>query len=271
MAKSRNMSIQFVGGTPDGIRVCRCTGRQLVTIVVPRDLLPDAKRLEKIPQRGIYYLLKMERGGVAQAYAGQTTQGLRRLDDHKSKKDWWDLAVMHLAPHEAFTLDIVNGLESYAIKKLQESGCGVANDKPNNIHINEFDITTIEELYEDIVFRMEALAFALRPPESKKASLPVFHTKKRGIAGLGTYDPEAQTFTLLPGCEIDLGTAPIRSSARQALEGLVGEDGKLISAVEFSSPSTAATAVLGGSQNGWTEWVDESGATLDSVFRNKEN
>lgn len=270
MPKSRNMSIQFVGGIPDGIRICRCTGRQFVTIVVPRDLLPDAKRIENLPQRGVYYLLMLDRGGVARAYAGQTTQGLRRLDDHRANKDWWDLAVMHLAPHEALTLDIVNGLESHAIKKLADSGCDVANDKPNKIHVNEFDITAIEELYEDIAFRMEALGFALRPPEAERPALPVFHTKKRGVRGLGTYDSERQTFTLLPGCEIDLGTEPIRSSAREALEGLVDPGGRLITSVEFTSPSTAATAVLGGSQNGWTEWVDDEGATLDQVFRRKD-
>lgn len=71
---------------------------------------------------------------------------------------------MHLAPHEALTLDIVNGLEGHAIKKLTKSGCETANDKPNNIHVNEFDITAIEEFYEDVIFRMEALGYGPRPP-----------------------------------------------------------------------------------------------------------
>lgn len=270
MPKIINMSIQFVGGIPDGIRVCRCTGRQLVTIVVPRDFLSEAKKLGNLPERGIYYLLKPERGGISRAYAGQTTQGLKRLDDHKANKNWWNLAVMHLAPHEALTLDIVNGLESHAIKRLTESGCETANDKPNNIHVNEFDITAIEEFYEDIIFRMEALGYGLRPPEAKKPELPVFHTKKRGIQGCGTYDPITDTFTLLAGCEIDLSHEPIRSNVRNDLEGLIDKDGRLTSAVELPSPSAAAVAVLGGSQNGWTEWVDENGRTLDSIYRSRE-
>ena len=37
----------------------------------------------------------------------------------------------------------------------------------------------------------------------------------------------------------------------------------------FSSPSSAAVFVLGGSQNGWTEWVNEAGETLDTVYRGK--
>ena len=35
----------------------------------------------------------------------------------------------------------------------------------------------------------------------------------------------------------------------------------------FSSPSTAASFCLGRSANGWTEWKDKDGNTLDSVYR----
>ncbi len=41
--------------------------------------------------------------------------------------------------------------------------------------------------------------------------------------------------------------------------------------VELSSPSSAAVFVLGGSQNGWIEWVNEQGQTLDYVYRSKEH
>lgn len=35
----------------------------------------------------------------------------------------------------------------------------------------------------------------------------------------------------------------------------------------FHTPSAAAVFVLGGSQNGWTEWVSEDGRTLSAVKR----
>ena len=35
----------------------------------------------------------------------------------------------------------------------------------------------------------------------------------------------------------------------------------------FSSPSTAADFCLGRSANGWIEWKDIDGNTLDSVYR----
>ena len=36
----------------------------------------------------------------------------------------------------------------------------------------------------------------------------------------------------------------------------------------FGSPSAAAAAVLGRRANGWTEWKDKEGKTIDKLFRN---
>lgn len=41
--------------------------------------------------------------------------------------------------------------------------------------------------------------------------------------------------------------------------------------LEFPTPSAAAVFVLGGSQNGWTEWVNDGGETLNRVYRSEEN
>ena len=35
----------------------------------------------------------------------------------------------------------------------------------------------------------------------------------------------------------------------------------------FSSCSTAAAVILGRNTNGWTKWVNNSGKTLDEVYR----
>jgi len=37
--------------------------------------------------------------------------------------------------------------------------------------------------------------------------------------------------------------------------------------VSFSTPSGAADFVLGGSNNGWIEWKDADGKTLDELYR----
>ena len=46
------------------------------------------------------------------------------------------------------------------------------------------------------------------------------------------------------------------SAARRRLFGEASDRMELADDVEFASPSAAAVFVLGGSQNGWTEWVN---------------
>ena len=50
---------------------------------------------------------------------------------------------------------------------------------------------------------------------------------------------------------------------------VVGKDGKgvLQKTVSFVSPSGASNFVLGGSTNGWIEWQDKDGQTLDALYR----
>ena len=46
-----------------------------------------------------------------------------------------------------------------------------------------------------------------------------------------------------------------------------GNRGKKRGFAERKTPSGAAVFVLGGSNNGWIEWRDKDGKTLDELFR----
>lgn len=52
-------------------------------------------------------------------------------------------------------------------------------------------------------------------------------------------------------------------------DDIVCVDGKykLNVSVSFTSPSSAAMFALGGSTNGWVEWKDKDGKTLDELYR----
>lgn len=108
-----------------------------------------------------------------------------------------------------------------------------------------------------------------------------FHTVRRHIDGRGIYNASAGVFTVIAGSEIDVSHEPgvakhpnakiknLRDACRTQGTLVQGPDGKyrLTAPVDFSSPSSAAVFVLGGSQNGWTEWVADDGRTLNDVYR----
>ena len=80
MIRVKTLTVQLIDAQPDRIRICRIDGESLVTVVVPKEDLTEAKSLPNIPQRGVYYLLDEDHGNVSRVYAGQTTQGIARLD-----------------------------------------------------------------------------------------------------------------------------------------------------------------------------------------------
>lgn len=271
------MTVQLIGRESDGIRICRIEGESLVTVVVPRSKLSEAKKLPDLPHRGIYYLLDEDHGVLSRVYAGQTTQGLMRLEAHKAKKDFWNKAVMFLDEDYNIDRDVLDGLEAKAIDYVRGHGdYETDNTAAPAPSINPYKEQRVQSLHDDVLFRMEALGYDLdRTYEGPKAGSAVFHTKKNGVHAKGRYDKETGHFTVLAGSEIALDKSIIKNqSAMAARVQLFGEEAErktLEDDLTLASPSAAAVFVLGGSQNGWTEWVDDDGNTLSDIYRKEEN
>ena len=131
----------------------------------------------------------------------------------------------------------------------------------------------IERLHKRILFRMAMLGYDLnRAYEGPTVTEALFHTHKRGVRGIGCYDKDSGRFTVQAGSHIALDSKVLKNAtvtkARETLFGSAKGIAVLERDVQFESPSAAAVFVLGGSQNGWAEWVDEAGRTLDQVYRN---
>ena len=122
MAISKKLEIIYHNGQPDGIRSIRRHLSTMTTYVIPRPLLSEAKKLSGINRPGIYYLIsENDDNKIAQIYIDQTRNGVVRLDDHNRSKDFWNKAIMFLADSKTFSLDMISGLEAYAIGKAHDS------------------------------------------------------------------------------------------------------------------------------------------------------
>lgn len=270
------MTMQLIDNEPDGIRICRVEGESLVTVVVPREKLAEARHLPELPFRGVYYLLDEDHGVLSRVYAGQTTQGLARLEAHKAKKEFWNKAVMFLDDDNNIDRDVLDSLEAKAIDYVHNHGSyETDNSATPSPRLSPYKEERVEELHASILFRMRALGYDLDRADAMPTTGPaLFHTKRTGARASGRYNKDTGSFTVLAGSEVDLSRAVLKNqgaiAARRQLFGEVSGRVVLADDVEFASPSAAAVFVLGGSQNGWTEWVDDFGQTLDRVYRSKE-
>ena len=273
MARSKRLEIIFHNGEPEGISIYMRHLSTIKAFVVPRLYLAEAKKLTGVDNPGVYFLINDETGSLSKIYIGQTRNGISRLDDHNSKKDFWNKAILFLADSQHFTLNIISGLEKYAIQKaIDANRYQVDNKAVPKYQISEYDLPQVEEIYEEIEFIMGTLGFRMND-SSAQSNQEIFTTSRRGVVAKGVYSGES--FDVLPGSEIDLTKAvnieSYNAKRQECLkDGTITEtDGKyyLTKIVSFRTPSGASDFVLGGSTNGWVEWKNKDGKTLDYLFR----
>lgn len=275
MAISKKLEMIYHNGQPDGIRSIRRNLSTMTTYVIPRPLLSEAKNISGINRPGIYYLINEDDGNkIVQLYIGQTRNGITRLDDHNRSKDFWSKAIMFLAESKTFTLDMISGLEKFAIIKAQESKrYKVENNIVPKYEIDEYDLAAVEEIYNEIQFIMATQGYKMNDAKSTLNEADILHTTQNGIMAFGVYNGEK--FEVLDGSQINLDKpAHLQRYNRQredliSQQSIVNADGKYILkvTVDFDTPSGASNFVLGGSTNGWVEWKNKDGKTLDELYR----
>lgn len=276
MAISKKLETIYYNGKPDGIRSIRRHLSTMTTYVIPRPLLAEAKKISNTNRPGIYYLIsENDNNKIAQLYIGQTRNGVIRLDDHNRSKDFWNKAIMFLADSKTFTLDMISGLESYAINKATDAKrYKVENAVNPKYEIDEYDLPLIEEVYEEIRFIMATQGYKIESSETSINEANTLHTTKNGVKAFGAYDGDH--FEVLEGSQIDFSRRVKLEKYNAQREKLlndgdiiVDKDGVYILKVslEFNTPSGASDFVLGGSTNGWIEWKNREEKTLDEIYR----
>lgn len=218
MIELTTMNVRFIGSKPDGIRICRVEGESLTTVIVPRELLSEAKRLPDIPKRGVYYLLDEDHGVIGRVYAGQTAQGLSRLDAHKSRKGFWNKAVMFLDDDSNMDRDVLDALEARAIGYVRTRGSYETDDlETPQPCVSPYKGQTVRRLHERILFRMAALGYGLdRTDDAVTAGHAVFRAKRNGIVVKGRCDERTGSFMVLAGSRARGSASPGPSSRTSA-------------------------------------------------------
>ena len=295
--KMNQLEIQFQGSSPSGPFTIRRPFSVMTAYYVPRENIKSAKSMKGIGRYGIYFLY-----GNGRIYIGQTRNGIGRIMEHTRGKQFWDEAVLFLADSIHFNLNIISGLERHAIESaMDDSPYAVENKSvPQYETASDFEMEQIISIYEEISFISDFLgirtkagkdtAAKVKPEDDRKTATTekpllvtvpsvdkaalgkIFHTTKRGIKGLLAVT--ADGYVVLSNSVIDVKT-PLYDNDRvgikrrqEALQrGIIvakqDDDTYILTAnCIFQSPSAAAKFVLGGSQNGLKEWVDDENTPL---------
>jgi hypothetical protein len=284
---AKTIQIFLPSGDPRGIRIAEITTRIVQVIEVPRSLLQDFLQMEQSSQVAVYFLFGEGREtSEPRVYIGQTGDLRARLASHNQKKDFWERALVLVSRTNSLTQTHGLYLEWHSLQAARAAGRyadenGNSGTKPHTPAPLQADC---HEIFETGRTLLATLGYPVFDPvagalgESKNATnddRELFFLRASGTIASGLYTTEG--FVVLKG---SVGRRANEASIAERGEGRfrkkLVESGVMVEngdAVEFpkdhlfGSPSMAATALLGRTANGWTEWTNAAGDTLDKIKR----
>ena len=270
----KTVTTYLIDGDPKGTQYAFISNKICQMFVVPRSNLAYLNTQEKLQKPAFYILLGEDEATKPQAYIGETENFRERVKDHDSKKAFWQKALIFVSKDADMTKADVQYLEHKAIVEAKKANAFILSDNkqtPKAPNLPEYQLDSMDEFFEYVKFLAAFSGCNIFEISQPKAEY-LFYTKgSRGCDAKGFYNSNG--FTVLRGSVIACGVVPsFKWKEKRDImikEYVSLENGKFImnSDMTFSSPSTAAVFVLGRPSNGWTEWKDKDGNTLDSVYR----
>ncbi len=275
----KTIQIYCPAGEPRGVRIAEITTRIVQAVVVPRAKLDEAMGRPELGGVGLYFLFgDSEAGGLPMAYIGEAEDCGVRFKQHNKNKDFWNIAVAIVSRTGGFTKAHGKLLEWISIEKATRAGRyqlenGNAGGEPN---VPEWMRADVAEVFETAEVLLSTLGFPLFEPAVSRATeeRDVFCCKRGGADARGVYNEEG--FVVLKGSLARRDPALSTHDAIEPRRAKLLDAGVLVTAKDgyrferdwaFSTPSAAAAIVSGGSANGWIEWKNGKGQTLDEVYR----
>jgi len=277
-----SLRIFVADGDPDGLRIVDKSNWIGKALLFPRALLAQVKARPELAQTGVYLLLGPRPDGEGDmVYVGEGDPILPRLQEHQAKKDFWTRAI-------GFTTATAGQLNKAHVQFLESRLIALARaakrmpldnaNQPAEPSLSEADRADMEVFLGHMLGMLPVLgvhAFEQAPKAPAAKASPVLTCKGKGVQATG-YEA-SQGFVVRAGSQAVADTVPSMAlqvrgmfDLRQELigNGVLGLQGGLYQFTQdysFSSPSTAAAAVLGRSANGRIEWKAADGRTLKEL------
>ncbi len=279
MPTSATIKIFLVHGDAKRLRTAELSNWTGKAVAAPRNELNELKLRDEAAHSGVYFLTGSDpETGKNTVYIGETESFRDRVKDHQAK-EFWNHATFFVSKDENLTKAHIRYLEGRLIEQTEAAGrFTVINDKRSGAKLPESDRKDMEIFLEKIHQLLPTLgADFLIPVEIQQDAIPkkeILFYKLKDIVASGARAPVG--FIVFKGSQAVLEE---RKSAHQYpwvinLRKRLQEDGTLVSDgkvltfskdAEFSTPSSAANTVCGGTANGLTEWKNKDGVSLKEI------
>jgi hypothetical protein len=271
----KTIKLFLIDGDPNGRMTCELSNWTGKAYKIPRIKVKECTDRPDLSNPGVYLLFGKDEEGRDLVYIGEAETVLKRLIQHLTQKDFWNEAIILISKDENLNKAHIKYIEN----KLYETAKAVNRYQvdnttiPTQSSIAESDRAEMEEFIENVKLLVNTLGhkvFDEKRELNPKKKQDIFYIKAaRGADGQG--EPTSDGFVVLKGSKAAGTTVNSMTSNFINLRQKLIDQRIIIQKEDvfefpddfiFSSPSTAASIVLGRNANGLTEWKLKDGTTL---------
>lgn len=277
--KARTIQIFLPDGSPRSIKIAEITSRIVKAILIPRNKLVEAGQREETKGVGIYFLFgQSEDDAKPSIYIGEAEDCYTRLKQHHKEKDFWETAIVITTSNNTFTKAHIKYLEWYCYEKCKEvDRYKIQQSVPTKSYVPEHVVADLMDMFETLKILVSTLGFnifeEIREQKENSSTKTFFYCRGKGIEATGEYTDEG--LVVFRKSQMSLEKAPSMKTYLDLRNKLIHDkvvikqDAAYIfqSDYVFKSPSAASAVILGRPSNGWTDWKDKDGRTLNEIKR----
>jgi hypothetical protein len=279
MNEPLSIKVFLVKGSSSGLRTAEISNWSGKAIACSRKELDELSKRQEASCPGVYFLIGSdEETGDPAVYVGEAEEVGKRLKQHHLNKDYWNQVVAFVSKDENLTKAHIKYLEGKLIDLGLEAGKGVIkNNQASGARLPEADQAEMDIFLDRILKLLPILGTSLfsMPEENSKMTKNKLVCKIKGLTAYGNRTENG--FVVYQGSQAVIEDRPaaalkksrhfIRRNSLASKEILVISNNCYVFTrdYEFTSPSLAAAAIVGGSANGLTMWKTENGKTLKEI------
>ena len=277
--KSRRASLIrlfLVDGNPNGLRTVEISNMTIYTTIFPRTKLKDFLKRKESSKPGCYILLgtSLEDSEQILTYVGEGESVETRLRSHSQgdkQKDFWDQAIVFTSKDDYITKTQIQYLESELYSLIRDAGKAKLqnNQTPSSPNLSEVDTAEMKHFLSAIRLIMASIGIDFLEPkriESENAQEEEAIIYEFSIhEAYGRMKIDEDKYIVLRGSTAVTEERPSSTKGIIRMRKILIEAGVLRKMPNknlyeftddyvFSSPSYAASAISGGTENGRRQW-----------------
>lgn len=283
MAFDKTIQICIFDGNPYGCIMCELSNWNGRIYKVSRNELIEFSKRNDAENTGVYFLMGKNADNVDIVYVGEAEQMLSRLKQHLSDKDkknllpYWNDCIAVISKDNLLNKAHVKYLEHQFYTLAKDAGRAelINRNVPTRSSVSEYDEAMLQEFISNTQLLLNTLGYktfeSLENSSMKHQNEQLYFYIKapRGADAKGVI--VADGFAVLKDSVVASTVVPSMPASIARLrddlvsKGIINTKFKFTKDYIFTSPSLAASIVMGRNANGRTEWKTETDKSIKMI------